>query len=222
MQKLSLDALARELVGQAASGEKPGDSRVSRTVVGGHEKALRQTVIALAKDAALAEHASPGEATVLVLRGRVTLAAGAESWEGREGDLIIVPDAPHSLTAQADSAVLLTVVKRPLPRRLAASGPLRNAAVGVKHPLSPECRATRSSDDAVGGYLGSTLIPRATSAITLAATAATYYRCTRERDRSAPAASVTLVTEGHPVPEHDPHYRCRIAFPGARRAADAR
>jgi len=114
MQKLSLDALARELVGQAAGGEKPGDSRVSRTVVGGHEKALRQTVIALAKDAALAEHASPGEATVLVLRGRVTLAAGAESWEGREGDLIIVPDAPHSLTAQADSAVLLTVVKRPL------------------------------------------------------------------------------------------------------------
>jgi quercetin dioxygenase-like cupin family protein len=117
MQKLSLDALARELVGQAAGGEKPGDSRVSRTVVGGHEKALRQTVIALAKDAALAEHASPGEATVLVLRGRVTLAAGAESWEGREGDLIIVPDAPHSLTAQADSAVLLTVVKRPLPAR---------------------------------------------------------------------------------------------------------
>jgi quercetin dioxygenase-like cupin family protein len=117
MQKLSLDALARELVGQAAGGEKPGDSRVSRTVVGGHEKALRQTVIALAKDAALAEHASPGEATVQVLRGRVTLIAGPESWEGREGDLIIVPDAPHSLTAQADSAVLLTVVKRPLPAK---------------------------------------------------------------------------------------------------------
>jgi len=115
MQKLSLDALARELLGQAAAGQKPGDSRVSRTVVGGHEKALRQTVIALAKDAALAEHASPGEATLVVLRGRVTLAAGPESWEGREGDLIIVPDAPHSLTAQADSAVLLTVVKHPLP-----------------------------------------------------------------------------------------------------------
>ena len=129
MQKLSLHALARELVGQAAGGEKPGDSRVSRTVVGGHEKALRQTVIALAKDAALAEHASPGEATVLVLRGRVTLAAGAESWEGREGDLIIVPDAPHSLTAQADSAVLLTVVKQALRphRRRPAPPPPRTA-----------------------------------------------------------------------------------------------
>jgi quercetin dioxygenase-like cupin family protein len=114
MQKLSLDALARELLGRAAAGEKPGDSRVSRTVVGGHEKALRQTVIALAKDAALAEHASSGEATLIVLRGRVTLTAGTESWEGREGDLLILPDAPHSLTAQADSAVLLTVAKLPL------------------------------------------------------------------------------------------------------------
>ena len=112
MQKLSLDALANELLGRAVGGGKASDRRESRTVVGGHEKALRQTVIALAKDAALAEHASPGEATILVLRGRVSLAAGAESWEGREGDLLIIPDAPHSLTALADSAVLLTVVKR--------------------------------------------------------------------------------------------------------------
>ncbi|TVZ05141.1 cupin domain-containing protein [Trebonia kvetii] len=64
--------------------------------------------------AALAEHASPGEATVFVLHGRVTLTAGDNSWEGREGDLLLVPDAaPHSLTAHADSAVLLTVVKLP-------------------------------------------------------------------------------------------------------------
>jgi hypothetical protein len=47
--------------------------------------------------------------------GRVTLTAGTDSWEGREGDLLMLPDAPHSLTALADSAVLLTVVKRSLP-----------------------------------------------------------------------------------------------------------
>ena len=93
-----------------SSRYRGGHPQVRRAV---HEKSLRQTVIALAKDAVLAEHASPGEATVLVLRGRITLTAGVESWEGREGDLIIVPDAPHSLSAQADSAVLLTVVKHP-------------------------------------------------------------------------------------------------------------
>lgn len=113
MQKLSLDALARELVDRATGSEKPGESRASKTVVGGHEKTLRQTVIALAKDAALAEHENPGEATLFVLRGRVTLTAGADSWEGRDGDLLIIPDAPHSLTARTDAAVLLTVAKRP-------------------------------------------------------------------------------------------------------------
>jgi quercetin dioxygenase-like cupin family protein len=116
MQKLSLDALARELLSRAAESDAsgaPGGSRAAQTVVGGHEKALRQTLIALAKDAALAEHVSPGEATLYVLRGRVTLTAGTESWEGRDGDLLLIPDAPHSLTAMADSAVLLTVVKQP-------------------------------------------------------------------------------------------------------------
>jgi quercetin dioxygenase-like cupin family protein len=108
MQKISLDAKARELLAQAADA---GGGRAAATVMGGHEKVLRQTVIALAADATLAEHENPGEATVHVLRGRVRLAAGDQSWEGRDGDLLIVPDAPHSLHALEDSAVLLTVAK---------------------------------------------------------------------------------------------------------------
>jgi quercetin dioxygenase-like cupin family protein len=67
----------------------------------------------MAGNAALTEHANPGEASVHVLRGRVLLTAGEQTWEGRDGDLIIVPDAPHSLQALQDSAVLLTVAKRP-------------------------------------------------------------------------------------------------------------
>jgi quercetin dioxygenase-like cupin family protein len=43
------------------------------------------------------------------LSGRVRLSTGDLSWEGREGDLLIVPDARHSLQALVDSAVLLTV-----------------------------------------------------------------------------------------------------------------
>ncbi len=109
MQKLSLDALALQLLERAKTA---GGGHTAETVHGGHEKVLRQTVIALVAGASLAEHASPGEATILVLRGRVRLAAGEQSWEGRSGDLIIVPDARHSLAALEDSAVVLTVAKR--------------------------------------------------------------------------------------------------------------
>ncbi len=109
MQKLSLDALARELLERAAGAN---GGRTAQTVVGGHEKVLRQTVIAMVKDAALTEHANPGEASLHVIRGRVLLTAGEQSWEGRDGDLLIVPDAPHGLQAVQDSVVLLTVAKR--------------------------------------------------------------------------------------------------------------
>ena len=46
-----------------------------------------------------------------VLSGEVRLVAGDDSWAGRPGDLIVVPDARHRLEALVDSAVLLTVAK---------------------------------------------------------------------------------------------------------------
>ncbi|MDT4946540.1 MAG: hypothetical protein QOH14_3273, partial [Pseudonocardiales bacterium] len=45
------------------------------------------------------------------LTGRVRLAADKATWEGRAGDLLIVPAAAHSLHALEDSAILLTVAK---------------------------------------------------------------------------------------------------------------
>ena len=50
MQKHSLQALARELSAKAAA-DKAG--RAAETVLGGHEKVLRQTVIAMVKGAKL-------------------------------------------------------------------------------------------------------------------------------------------------------------------------
>lgn len=108
MNKLSLDALVRE---QMARASTTGGGRSADTVYGGHERALRQTILALTAGSTQTEHENPGEATVYVLHGRVRLAAGEASWEGRRGDLLIVPQSRHILQALEDSAVLLTVAK---------------------------------------------------------------------------------------------------------------
>ncbi len=108
MEKFSLDAIAREQARRAAAA--PG-GRSAETVYGGHEHALRQTVLALTAGSSLDDHENPGEATVQVLRGRVRLTAGEAAWEGRSGDLLVVPDRRHGLEALEDSAVLLTVSK---------------------------------------------------------------------------------------------------------------
>lgn len=108
MNKMSLDALARDL---RAKIDGAGRKVTASTVFGGHEKTLRQTLVVIAAGGEMAEHESPGDSTVQVLSGRITLDTASDSWQGRAGDLIIIPDARHSVTAQEDSAFLLTVAK---------------------------------------------------------------------------------------------------------------
>jgi quercetin dioxygenase-like cupin family protein len=112
VQKTSLDALVRNQL-EAARATTSG--RAARTVYGGHEHVLRQTLIALRAGRSLAEHDSPGEATLHVLSGRVRLVTSTDSWDGRSGDLITIPATPHSLEAIEDAAVLLTVTTRRTP-----------------------------------------------------------------------------------------------------------
>ena len=110
MEKFSLTAIAREQLERA----KPGTSgRSASTVFGGHERTLRQTIVALVEGSSLEEHESPGEATVLVLSGRVRLTAGGDTWTGRTGDLLVIPRARHALDGLEDSTILLTVAKDP-------------------------------------------------------------------------------------------------------------
>ena len=108
MNKLSLDAIARE---QLERAKDASSSRSSSTVFGGHEHVLRQTVVALREGSSLTEHNSPGEATIIVLSGRVRLSAGSTSWEGRKGDLLVIPPERHSLEALKDTVIVLTTAK---------------------------------------------------------------------------------------------------------------
>lgn len=108
MEKTSLVALARthlEAAHRASSG------RSATTVHGGHEKSLRQTVIALCGGRGTDEFENPGEATVHVLVGRVRMTSGTVRWDGSPGDLLVVPQARTALAALEDSVVLLTVAK---------------------------------------------------------------------------------------------------------------
>jgi quercetin dioxygenase-like cupin family protein len=102
---LDVHDLAAELLEKAGS-ERAG--RAARTLphpVDG----LRQTVIALRAGAELGEHESPGPASLLVLRGRVRLLAGEETVELGVHRFSPIPDRRHSLHADEDSVVLLSV-----------------------------------------------------------------------------------------------------------------
>lgn len=108
MEKQSLTALARTLLEGARSAS---NGRSARTAYGGHERQLRQTLIALLAGHSLDDHESPGEATLHVLEGRVRLIAGGDSWVGAPGDLLTIPPKRHRVEADQDSTFLLTVVK---------------------------------------------------------------------------------------------------------------
>ncbi|HZG93403.1 MAG TPA: cupin domain-containing protein [Mycobacteriales bacterium] len=105
------DSLIETARQQLANAQRTPSGRSAETMYGGHERVLRQTVLALVAGQSLSEHDNPGEATICVLAGRVRITSGELSWAGVAGDLIVVPATPHRLHADEDSAVLLTVAK---------------------------------------------------------------------------------------------------------------
>lgn len=108
MESISLTGLAAEKLAEARTSHS---GRAAHTIHGGHTHELRQTVLALLAEHELAEHDSPGEATLQVLQGHVRLTAGDDVWDGKTGDYVAIPLTRHSLLAVADSVVMLTVLK---------------------------------------------------------------------------------------------------------------
>jgi quercetin dioxygenase-like cupin family protein len=102
---VDLHTLGRELM-ERARNEHAG--RAGRTLVHPVD-GLRQTVIALRADAELGEHESPGPASLMVLRGQVRLIAGETTIELSAHRITPIPDRRHSLHADEDSVVLLSV-----------------------------------------------------------------------------------------------------------------
>ena len=94
MNPIGLNDVAAEQVA-AARGASSG--RAAHTVHGGHDHFLRQTLIALAAGRELAEHESPGEATLQVVTGRVVLRSGEDAAELTAGQLVAIPRQRHSL-----------------------------------------------------------------------------------------------------------------------------
>ena len=109
MESTSLDALVTDKLAEAKQAHS---GRAAHTIYGGGTKTLRQTLVALRGGQALAEHDSPGESTLQVLRGHVKLTAGDKAWEGKAGELVVIPETRHALEALEDSVILLTVAKR--------------------------------------------------------------------------------------------------------------
>ena len=107
---VDLSALSDELLATARAEHAGRAGRTLPHPVDG----LRQTVIALRDGAELAEHESPGPASLLVLRGRVRLAAGEHTDALGPFQVAPIPDRRHSLHADEDSVVLLSVA---VPRR---------------------------------------------------------------------------------------------------------
>jgi len=106
VNKISLEAKAREL-SKLAQQAKSG--RAADTIVGGHEKRLRQTAVALCQGRVMNVQSTSGEATMLVITGRLWLQANNTKWFGREWSHLVIPEGPFSLEAETDTAFLLTI-----------------------------------------------------------------------------------------------------------------
>ena len=109
MDTVDLESLAIEQI-ELARALPSGRHAV--TLVGDHAHDLRQTLIGIAAGHRLSEHDSPGEATLQVLRGEVSLTVGDDAHAMSAGHHALIPPTRHGLTATTDCAVLLTVATR--------------------------------------------------------------------------------------------------------------
>lgn len=104
MAEMTLESIGTH---QLDAARNSSNGRSSKTLHSGAR--LRQTLIALKAGTRCHEHQSEGDATILCLRGAVTLHATQRTISVPEGALVDVPPQRHDLVADEDSLVILTV-----------------------------------------------------------------------------------------------------------------
>lgn len=105
---VDIPATARSLLqeaGRAAGG------RAAHTLVPGGHAPLKQVLLALTAGAALADHESPGAATIHVVTGCVRLTAGDLDLQLDTGAFATIPPVRHGVEALEDAVLLLTVAQ---------------------------------------------------------------------------------------------------------------
>lgn len=88
--------------------EFPQEGVLSKVLV--KTNVSNHTLMCLAKGSDISEHTSTREAAVTVLKGKGTFVLGRKKIKMKPGVFIFMPkDAPHSLSADEDLAILLSL-----------------------------------------------------------------------------------------------------------------
>ncbi|MFC1483161.1 cupin domain-containing protein [Candidatus Margulisiibacteriota bacterium] len=90
--------------------EYSADSVVSKIIYKGEHTIL--TLFALAKGQSIAEHTTPFDALVQILKGKADIKVGDKIHSVNQGESVIMPaNVPHSLAAKEGFKMLLTMMK---------------------------------------------------------------------------------------------------------------
>ena len=95
---------------RALLGEIAEESIVSRSLY--NEANSRAILFGFAPGQELSEHTTPMAATIHILEGNATLTLGGDAMQAGPGTLVAMsPGLPHSVLAQGQVVMLLTMIK---------------------------------------------------------------------------------------------------------------
>jgi quercetin dioxygenase-like cupin family protein len=105
---IDLPTAAAAILSQARAAKA---GRAGRTLTPGAGAPLKQALLALTEGSVLADHESPGDATLHVLTGRVRLTASGTDTLLSQGAFLPIPPVRHGIEALEDAVLLLTVAQ---------------------------------------------------------------------------------------------------------------